>query len=746
MIEKNKVEADRQFAEIMNALKALQPPTTLPAAIPRFEENSGQSFSSVKVEKEGKDIGFLGALVTSSEVADGYGGEKLPQTADSMLKNLNSEDISTCIRSPESINNQESRITIGEGDQSRVPEKNGLHCDLGRGHERRTWNPWIIYHQPGRNWNIVFQHFELLDDRHAKRALQRKVWDPGLARRDILKQHLEDKVVFQGAGDDMNRCLLLVSKKMEQFKIDQLEANLEQFKIDQAAINLEVVKQRDLLRATIEKNKVEADRQFTKTMNALKSLQPHTTLPAAIPRFEENNGQIADGCGGENLPQTADNMLKNLNSEDINTCIGSLESINNQESKITIGEGDQSRVPEKNVPSHVPRKQQLGGLIFDAEVEIPVGFDLRTFEGLHCDLGRGHERRTWNPGIIYHQPGRNWNIVFQHFELLDDRHAKRALQRKVWDPGLAHRDILKQHLEDKVVFQGAGDDMNRFEKFLVRFDLRTFEGFIVIWMGNTKKNMDLTIGSIYHQPRKNTGNNAVTTHFELLDDTTCEDEHFKGDTQKSVKDFTGQLFGTTFSKFSPTPPRDPTPPREFYNQIKEMKRWAELKDQEKKSEEELMKLLNPATIKAQALKWEEHEEKKAKMLNEFNKCISERTYPLPITKIIYVVNSSKTATIRITRDKDPLNLRVYPNFKLKMMGFSEWLEWVLNQEKRLGLPPPPELATFGLTTEEKKRKRLEFIKEVFVTEDARVDGMNRNLIPPLGVVPIDGLVIEEPES
>ncbi|GKC53262.1 RNA-directed DNA polymerase, eukaryota, reverse transcriptase zinc-binding domain protein, partial [Tanacetum coccineum] len=35
------------------------------------------------------------------------------------------------------------------------------------------------------------------------------------------------------------------------------------------------------------------------------------------------------------------------------------------------------------------------------------------------------------------------------FELLDDRHAKRALQRKVLDPGLAHRDILKQHLEDK---------------------------------------------------------------------------------------------------------------------------------------------------------------------------------------------------------------------------------------------------------------------------------------------------------
>ncbi|GJZ39175.1 hypothetical protein Tco_0585738 [Tanacetum coccineum] len=273
---------------------------------------------------------------------------------------------------------------------------------------------------------------------------------------------------------------------MEQFKIDQLEANLERFKIDQAAINSEAAKQRDLLRATIEKNKVEADRQFAEIMNALKALQPPTTLPAAIPRFEENSGQsfssvgvekegkdigflgalvtrseVADGYGGENLPQTADSMLKNLNSEDISACIVSPESINNQESRITIGEGDQSRVPEKNVPSHVPRKQQLGGLIFDAEVEICVGFNLRIFEGLHCDLGRGHERRTWNPGIIYHQPGRNWNIVFQHFELLDDRHAKRALQRKVWDPGLVRRDILKQHLEDKVVFQGAGDDMNR---------------------------------------------------------------------------------------------------------------------------------------------------------------------------------------------------------------------------------------------------------------------------------------------
>ncbi|GKG03427.1 hypothetical protein Tco_0311063 [Tanacetum coccineum] len=58
----------------------------------------------------------------------------------------------------------------------------------------------------------------------------------------------------------------------------------------------------------------------------------------------------------------------------------------------------------------------------------------------------------------------------------------------------------------------------------------------------------------------------------------------------------------------------------------------------------------------------------------------------------------------------------------------------------------PELTTFRLTAEDKKRKRTEFIKEVFVTGDVRVNGMDRNLILPLGVLPIKGLVINEPES
>nr|GEV68858.1 zinc finger BED domain-containing protein RICESLEEPER 2-like [Tanacetum cinerariifolium] len=65
--------------------------------------------------------------------------------------------------------------------------------------------------------------------------------------------------------------------------------------------------------------------------------------------------------------------------------------------------------------------------------------------------------------------------------------------------------------------------------------------------------------------------------------------------------------------------------------------------------------------------------------------------------------------------------------------------------KRQGLPLSPELATFGLTAKEKKRKRTEFIKEVFVTENVRVNGMDMNLIPPTGIMPIQGVVINEPE-
>ncbi|GJX03809.1 hypothetical protein Tco_0189725 [Tanacetum coccineum] len=152
-------------------------------------------------------------------------------------------------------------------------------------------------------------------------------------------------------------------------------------------------------------------------------------------------------------------------------------------------------------------------------------------------------------------------------------------------------------------------------------------------------------------------------------------------------------------------------------------------------------MFNQVTLKAQAQKWTEHEAKKAKMMKEYKHQISFKANQLPITKISYVVNPNKEATMKITRGDNPLNLGVHPNFKLKLLSFNEWLE-----AKKLGLPPPPALATFGMTVEEKKRKRIQFLKEAFVTEDIRVDGMNRNLIPPPEVVLIEVLVIKEPKS
>ncbi|GKF16373.1 hypothetical protein Tco_0061291, partial [Tanacetum coccineum] len=112
--------------------------------------------------------------------------------------------------------------------------------------------------------------------------------------------------------------------------------------------------------------------------------------------------------------------------------------------------------------------------------------------------------------------------------------------------------------------------------------------------------------------------------------------------------------------------------------------------------------------------------------------------------------------MRITRGNDPLNLTVYEKFRLKTLGFSEWLEvhalaskskgksidlllqslrakfqWVLTQAKALGIPPPPELSTFGVSINDRKRKRSsEILQEVFVKENVVVDGMQRNLIPP----------------
>ncbi|GJZ55003.1 hypothetical protein Tco_0610196 [Tanacetum coccineum] len=46
----------------------------------------------------------------------------------------------------------------------------------------------------------------------------------------------------------------------------------------------------------------------------------------------------------------------------------------------------------------------------------------------------------------------------------------------------------------------------------------------------------------------------------------------------------------------------------------------------------------------------------------------------------------------------------------------------------------------------KRKRKVELIHKVFVKEDIIVDGMHKKLVPPLGVIASEGLVIREPES
>ncbi|GJU64091.1 putative reverse transcriptase domain-containing protein [Tanacetum coccineum] len=267
----------------------------------------------------------------------------------------------------------------------------------------------------------------------------------------------------------------------------------------------------------------------------------------------------------------------------------------------------------------------------------------------------------------------------------------------------------------------------------------------------------------------------------------------------TIEQFTKHLSKTTSSIFSPTPPRELTSPRDLtpprdeskWNgiatkeplkeimpfieeggsvtkmpnfmpfstpdgqmtnddvmaQLKEIKRLADLKAEKEKFEKSLKKILNPATIKAQAQKMAEYNAKRKLMFDEYNHQLTHRADQLPITKISYRVNSSKEATIRITRGNDPLNLTIYERFKLKTLGFSEWLEVHALASKTKSISPPSELSTFGVSINDKKIKRsLEILTEVFMKENVMVDGMHRNLVPHPRIEGGKGLVIREPES
>nr|GEZ09829.1 hypothetical protein [Tanacetum cinerariifolium] len=120
----------------------------------------------------------------------------------------------------------------------------------------------------------------------------------------------------------------------------------------------------------------------------------------------------------------------------------------------------------------------------------------------------------------------------------------------------------------------------------------------------------------------------------------------------------------------------------------------------------------------------------------------------------------KIATMRITRNNQPLYYKIFDDFKLKMFGFIKCLrlhnlaskrknatndqllknlnvkfKWVATIAEKLNIPPSPPLVDFQLPpTKIKRKRRAEIVKEVFVSDDIMVDGMHKNLTLPQEVI------------
>ncbi|GKD58192.1 hypothetical protein Tco_1295701 [Tanacetum coccineum] len=173
---------------------------------------------------------------------------------------------------------------------------------------------------------------------------------------------------------------------------------------------------------------------------------------------------------------------------------------------------------------------------------------------------------------------------------------------------------------------------------------------------------------------------------------------------------------------------------EAQEQMNYLKRLADQKAAEEKSKKSLQKI----NIEAHKVELVEYEAKRAKMLAEYNHYINFRAHLGRITKINYKINKvTRDATMRIERDNQPLSLIVIKKFRLKQLGFTESIKIQALASKG---------KAFRLTPAEKRKRTSEIVKEVFATGHIHVDGTQRNLTPPPGVVGKSGQVIQEPEA
>ncbi|GKB48577.1 hypothetical protein Tco_0899330, partial [Tanacetum coccineum] len=203
-------------------------------------------------------------------------------------------------------------------------------------------------------------------------------------------------------------------------------------------------------------------------------------------------------------------------------------------------------------------------------------------------------------------------------------------------------------------------------------------------------------------------------------------------TTMTIDQFTEHLTKITASIFSPTPPKeltppgDPTPPK---NESKgkgiateePLKRLADIKGEKEKFEKSLKKILNPAKVRAPAQKMVEYEAKRKKMFDEYNHKINHRADQLPITKISYKVNSSKEATMRITIDIKGSRGRVFKEPESGIFFYNGNFDLVFQREEEFCLATTAQLIRLHSAIQRGTPEAEEMFKKRDMTIEARND-------------------------
>ncbi|GKC27501.1 Rho guanine nucleotide exchange factor 8-like protein [Tanacetum coccineum] len=223
-------------------------------------------------------------------------------------------------------------------------------------------------------------------------------------------------------------------------KITDVEASLEQFKLVSLAYQKETSNRFHRMQESIEKNKADADKQFSELLQLLKALQPPTTLPTTIPRFEENSRQ----CFSSDEVEKEELILMSMNKGDVTGLILAVKEdlwqklIDDLDEPLMVHESD--GVINKNEFAVVAPVVAVAPIVVAPIAVAPVAPVVVTpVEPSFVPLGRKIKQNQAEQKL-------GCEICLQE---------PVPTQRRTWDPGITQYDVLKQHLEDKLDWKYA---------------------------------------------------------------------------------------------------------------------------------------------------------------------------------------------------------------------------------------------------------------------------------------------------